>query len=367
MNQALLKKHVKRYLTKLKENPEKHEQELREREERIAYYRSWSKDRILKMGEEDFLNYLSQLWAMLIWGNKQYAVDRIFEHHGISIVRKELAEFVWSDSAIETRWDRFKREIKGMGPAMISEILCHAHPDDYILWNRRAYVGFHYLGVPDLPRHNYQMTGKKFAELCSIAKEIAAVLKEEGVENPNLLTVDYFIWDELQVESNLNQMFKKGEIEKEAPEIEKKNSEEATFIHNEIRDKIADIGRWLGFDSQIEIKVASGSKVDTIWEATIGNMGRIIYAFEVQTKGSIDSLIVNLFKCLNNPAVQGIVAVSDAKQLDTIKKHAFDIADLNKKLKYWDYQEVLQIHDALESVNESINKLGLVPDGFWQK
>jgi hypothetical protein len=44
---------------------------------------------------------------------------------------------------------------------------------------------------------------------------------------------------------------------------------------------------------------------------TIGNMGRVIFVFEVQTKGSIDSLILNLLKSLNNSSVQGVVAVSD--------------------------------------------------------
>ena len=101
-----------------------------------------------------------------------------------------------------------------------------------------------------------------------------------------------------------------------------------------------------------------------IWESTIGNMGRVIYVFEVQTKGSIDSLLLNLLKSLNNPAVQGIVAVSDAAQITTIKKHASGVPSLGEKLKYWDYMEVLKVHEALESVNESINSLGLVPQGF---
>ena len=30
-------------------------------------------------------------------------------------------------------------------------------------------------------------------------------------------------------------------------------------------------------------------------------------------------------------------------------------------IKYWDYIEVLEIHEALQKANESINKLGLVP------
>ncbi|MCX6265740.1 MAG: hypothetical protein NTW16_00050 [Bacteroidetes bacterium] len=99
-------------------------------------------------------------------------------------------------------------------------------------------------------------------------------------------------------------------------------------------------------------------------EATIGNMGRVIYIFEVQTKGSIDSLIVNLLKALNNPAVQGVVAVSDHDQLEKIKKHAGPVKDLKDKLKCWDYEEILKVHEYLEFVNGTINNLGLVPIGF---
>jgi hypothetical protein len=157
----------------------------------------------------------------------------------------------------------------------------------------------------------------------------------------------------------------KGKEEKKADtSIKAVDKETSDFIHNEVRDKLAHIGTWLGFTSQTERKVAEGSKVDTIWEATIGNMGRVIYVFEVQTKGNIDSLMLNLLKALNNPAVQGVVAVSDPEQLETIKKQAALVGGLSKKLKYWDYKQVLQIHEALQMVNESINSLGLVPQGF---
>lgn len=75
-------------------------------------------------------------------------------------------------------------------------------------------------------------------------------------------------------------------------------------------------------------------------------------------------MLLNLLKSLNNQAVQGIVAVTDKKQIETIKRHASGVAGLAEKLKYWDYKEVLQVHEALESVNEAINSLGLVPQGF---
>lgn len=35
--------------------------------------------------------------------------------------------------------------------------------------------------------------------------------------------------------------------------------------------------------------------------------------------------------------------------------------DIKKDIKYWDYTEVLEVHEALQKANENINKLGLVP------
>src|SRR5262249_51431793 len=80
------------------------------------------------------------------------------------------------------------------------------------------------------------------------------------------------------------------------------------------------------------VDLGEGAKVDTVWEATIGNLGRVIYVFEVQTKGSIDSLIINLLKSLNNPAVQGIVAVSDLAQIERIKKEVATLIGPDQKV-----------------------------------
>ena len=364
MDKNLLRKHINNYLNSIDKNHEKHLQDMEERKERKSYYQSWTRDRILKMGEDELYEYMAKLWAMLIWGNKHYVVDKLLQEHTLNVVRNELSDLVWGDAPVKNRWDRFRKNIKGMGPAMMSEILCYVHPKECILWNRRAYVGLNYLGVNGLPRHNYQLTGEKYTELSNVAKEISAELESHGIEAPDLLVVDYFIWDELQVEDNLSQIHKKRDTEDAKIGIEAAEKDTSEFIHNEIRDKLADIGQWLGFQSKTEIKVADGSKVDTIWEATIGNMGRVIYVFEVQTKGSIDSLLMNLLRSLNNPAVQGIVAVTDTIQIETIRKHAAGIAGLSDRLKFWDYKEVLQVHEALESVNEAINSLGLVPQGF---
>lgn len=58
------------------------------------------------------------------------------------------------------------------------------------------------------------------------------------------------------------------------------------------------------------------------------------------------------------------VAVTYKKQMEKIRNHVEGVKDLRDKLKLWDYQEVLEVHESLEFVNGSINQLGLVPDGF---
>lgn len=361
MNKDLLNKHIKDFVLHSKENPDKFNEDFKERLDLVSYYQQFSSSKISSMTEEDVYEYLSKLWAMLFWGNKHYVVDKIIENNGLENLKKNLSELVWGKKDIQDRWDEFRSKVKGMGPAMISEILSKTHPDDFMLWNRRAYVGLNYLEVDNLPRFDYQLNGKLYKYLCDICKEIAIELSNSGFKDSSLLAVAYFIWDELQFEDNLSKIHaKKSDDKKDSKLLEDKD-----FIHNEIRDKIRDIGQWLGFNAAIEKKVFAGSRVDTVWEATIGNMGRIIYVFEVQTKGSIDGLILNLLKSLNNPAVQAVVAVSDGKQLETIKKHAMHVKDLRDKLKYCDYDIILRIHDQLAFVYESINNLGLIPqDSF---
>lgn len=360
MHKEILKKHIVDYKKWIQKESEKYSEDLKERYELVNYYRQFTKQKILTMNAEDIYEYLSKLWAMLIWGNKHYVVDKIIDDNELEKFRKNLAELVWGDSPIVERWNNFRLNIKGMGPAMISEILCKTHNDQYILWNRRAYVALNYLGVSNLPRYDYQLTGKVYEYLCKVGKDIADEMKKAGLEDSSLLGVDYFIWHELQVEDNLTKIYSSTNKEDEI----KGSDEQLNFVHNDIRDKLRDIGQWLGLTANTEKKVSDGAKVDVIWESTIGNMGRVIYVFEVQTKGSIDSLMLNLLKSLNNPAVQGIVAVSSKDEIEKIKRDASDVKELRDKLKYWDYQEVLAIHESLEFVYSSINSLGLVPQGF---
>lgn len=330
---------------------------INERNERKHYYQSWTKEKIEKMNEDEFVEYIGKLWSMLVWGNKKYIADKIIELNGFENIKKQLVDLLYGKNDIIKRWDNFYQNIKQIGPSTMSELLSYINPSEYVICNKVTCECFKYLGVEKVPIYNYQYTGDNYKRLCDIAKEIKQELEKANIKNIDLLIVDYMFWDIVYPLS------KREENKDEIYEIQIEKDEKQ-FIHNDIINQIVEIGQWLGFESRAEVKIADGAVVDAIWQAQIGNMGKVIYAFEVQTHGSIDSLILNLQKATNNFAVQAIVAVSDEKQIEKIKRESRGIRDIETKLKTWDYTEVIEMHDCLERSNEIINNLGLVPDSF---
>lgn len=356
MNQEKLNISIKEYLKQIKKVGDI--EAINERKERKEYYQSWSKEKIINMTEDEFVEYIGKLWSMIVWGNKKYIADKIIEVNGFENIKNMLINLLYGKEEIEKRWNRFYKNIKQIGPSSMSELLSYINPDEYVICNKVTCACFKYLEVPKVPIHNYQYTGENYKRLCDEAKKIKNKMLESGIDGVDLLIVDYMFWDIVYPLSKNDDIIQKND---EKIIIE---NDDKQFIHNDIINQIVEIGQWLGFESKAEVKIANGAIVDAIWQAQIGNMGKVIYAFEVQTHGSIDSLILNLQKATNNFAVQAIVAVSDEKQIEKIKKESKGIHSIETKLKTWDYKEVMEMHDCLERSNEIINNLGLVPDSF---
>lgn len=359
MNKQLLKAYLTRFSQWYQANRKQADAEWQEREKLAADVRRFTEAKLQTLNEEELFDYLAPLWAMAMWGNKHYQIDNIIEANGMPLLRAQFSNLIYGSAPLTTRWDEFRSKVKGVGPAVMSELLCKTFPDQYLIWNRKAYVGFKLLEVSDIPRYEARLNGKRYEYLSSQGREMVAYAKQNGFGVvKDMFMLNSFIWQELKPEEEVTV------VEVDAPEeLLPKNKKEAQFIHNDIRDKVADIGRSLGFHADVECKVADGAIVDAVWEVTIGNMGRVIYVFEVQTSGSIDSLILNLMKAKNNKAVQGIVAVTDQKQIEKVKREiaALPIKD---EVKFWDYTEVLRVYESLQFVNESINNLELVAKGF---
>ncbi len=360
MNTRKLKTAVSEFSNKQKNNSAYYEENWAERQERKKYYQSFTRDKLLKMTEDEFYEYISKLWSMLIWGNKKYIADKLIDDNGFDTLKSELAELLYGTSPIEKRWDVFLKSIKGIGPATISELLTYANPEEYVIFNKTTILCFSYLDIPDMPKYNYQYTGKKYSEVCEIAKGISKELKEAGTADYDLLAVDYFMWDEILP------LAEKKEVKTDETTTQKDKTvsdKDSKSLHDEIKEKLVAIGELLGFESRSEVKITTGAVVDAVWEAKIGNMGKAIYVFEVQSRGSIDSLILNLKKAQSNAAVQAVVAVADEAQLAKIISESNGVID-EKSLRTWDSEDVLAVYDSLVRAHESINKLALVPESF---
>lgn len=346
MNRELLYKHLERYLSKIDNETEVND--LNERLEREEYYKSYTANKIISMNEEEFYEYISKLWAMIIWGNKHYIIDKYINDNGFEKLKESIAYLLYGNDSIEIRWDSFKDKIKGFGPAMMSELLCYINPNEYMIWNTTASNAYNYLGIKDVPRHNYQLTGQKYVELTKYSKEIQNILLKKYNRTETLLFVDYFFWDSLR------------NIE---PVNEERNPLKETVVnnksyHNEIIDYIKNIGSLLGYNTNIKGNIKNSGKIaDAIWEFNVGNLGKIKYVFEVQDNGSIDSLIVSLMNASQDISVQAVVAVSDEQQINKIKQHCNNIeGSFNNKLKFWNITEVERAYRELSSSMEIINK-----------
>lgn len=355
MNKTKLNKYLENYKIFLKNASGSGEEAFNERVQRISYYQSFTKDKILSMDRDELLKYIGKLWAAVVYGNKAYLVDKMIDTNGgLSKLTSMIAEFIYGKDSIQKRWDYFLKNANMFGPSYLSELLSYYYPDEYVIANKQVIKALETLEVAGLPHHNYQWTGKKYIEICEYVKEIKIEMINAEIETENLLATDYFLWE----------VAKKCDNEDNNIVVvpEQKGEQFTKNLHKEIIEKLVAIGTLLGFEAESEVTVAKGARLDAVWKVNIGNMGRVMYCFEVQSHGSIDSLILNLQKASNNKSVQRLIAVSDKKQLEKIKDESEPIPNL--EIILWDYEDVIQVYESLDKAYTSINKLGLVPEEF---
>lgn len=229
---------IESYKHNIKNNNAYFSENWKEREERRAYYQSFDEEKLVAMTEDEFLEYISKLWSMLVWGNKKYVVDKIIRDNGFGYVKKQLAKLLYGSLDLETRWNEFLKDVKGLGPATVSELLSYSNPKEYVIFNKTTVLCYSYLGVPDMPKYNYQYTGKKYIEVCTIAKEIAKKMEDSGIRDVDLLVVDYLLWDEILP------LVEKNEQEDGSSKTVQQDTSSSTrndkSMHDEIKEKLVD-------------------------------------------------------------------------------------------------------------------------------
>ena len=252
---------------------EEYARDIDDRQRREEFFSAiLNKEKIERFTEFEIREIVSNLWATTLWTNKEYLVKKLIQENGIDNLKRALIDLLYGREDFEKRFDKFMKEIKGLGPASVTEILCFFNPKEYGIWNDKARKALKILGFDDvLPLNKYYISGREYKKFNNVLKTIGSELRNLGLKDVDLLLVDYFLYI---VWKNTKELI-----------LEQKVEETIEFEHDEIRDHVRDIGTLLGFDTDTEVLIAPGSRVDVVWRAKIGNLGAIEYVFEIHKKG----------------------------------------------------------------------------------
>lgn len=169
--------------------------ERKEREE--LFLRLLGKDHIHELTEAEFRQVLARLWPNLFWTNKDYPADRVLQSTTLERVREELNLLLWGDSPIAERYDNFRRVIKGMGPSMITEIVCFLRPKDYPIWNEKPKNVLPLFGMKTLlpdKVYKYGISGDEYAKIIDVLDCLRREVETHGFPGMDFMDLDILIW-----------------------------------------------------------------------------------------------------------------------------------------------------------------------------
>ncbi len=321
-----------------------------DRKERVTYFQNELPRKVDELSEADIDELVVKLWASQMWGNKQYLVQKVISDNSIEKLRHELKLLLNTSSSVANRYEHFLTQVKRLGPASLTEMLCYIQPQACGIWNQKARQALRILGLDSYVNPDkYRLSAVEYETFNQVLQAISEELRVAQLKNVDLLFVDYFLY----------------EVSQGVPEPPKKSEPSETFDHDEVRDLIQSIGVMLGFDTDTEIQVGHGARVDVIWRARITNLGLVTYVFEVHKSGNIDSLLLNLQKAKSSPTVQKVIAVSNESQLEKIKNESEGLPEeFRRAIAFWQVKEVQKVSDNLQVAMEVINHLGLVQGAF---
>jgi len=314
-------------------------------EEKKNFFQNELPLKLDRLSEPDVEKIVEMLWAFSsTWTNTGYIAKRIIDENGLEKLIEYFKKIYEFKDTPENAYELFLTSVKRWGPAAITELISYIYPDKCGIWNKKTQKALEILKIESIPTQKYKISKEEYKKLNEILKTIKSKLESDLNKEIDLLFVDVFLY---------------YIVEYHQFEPSKKPKEILEFDHDEIKDIIERIGNILGFDTETEVNIAPGARVDVIWKAKIGNLGQVKYVFEVHKSGSIDSLILNLQKALNDPHVQKVIAVSNSQNSKQIEKECEGLPEqFRKVLKLWDVTDVLKTAESLEDAISRIRKLG---------
>lgn len=227
----------------------------KERKEKRAFLkRVLSKENLNVLTKDKFGKVIKSLWASDFWGNKEYLVNKIFSDNGLPKLRSELEELLYGNNPLDTRYDRFRRNIKGLGPSSITEILAFVLSDKCGLWTKSPKNVLPFLGMKTLLPdrvYKYSINGRDYVK----CNEVLGLIKNEvslqsELKDVDFIDVDFFMW--FVFSEVMERQAKSLLIVKE--EMKPPISEEikiAELTHWDVMGILVELGNLLGFDTYV--------------------------------------------------------------------------------------------------------------------
>ncbi len=336
---------------------------LLERQGRQALYAQiLSPEGLRTFTELELGQLVASLWASRQWGNKAYLVEKLIALNGLPAIASHLHTLLWGREDIARRYDAFRRAIKGLGAASITELLAFTHPESCGLWNDTVRAALIMLGFrADFPAvRKVQISGAEYRAFNALIADLGAELAERHrLDGLDYLDMNAFLYTVYEIGREHHLV---------APLDSPPDDETPTepdFDHDETVEQIVNIGQWLGFQAEKEKLVARGAKVDAVWQARIANLGVVTYVFEVQRRGSVDSLILNLQRAQNNPTVQRLIIVAQHENIERIRTEVASLPEsFRKSVSYMAVADVQRSNALIGELSAIIGKLELVRSEF---
>jgi len=154
-----------------------------------------SPDNIEKLTEDKFREIFKKLWASNYFRNKDWLFDNRIIPNGFDKIKNELIKLLYGNEAFENRYDEFRRNIKGLGPSSLTEILHFIFPEKYPLWNRTPKTVIPFLGLDVPPDKFIKHSFSKGAEYSQITRALMVIkneLTDFGIKD--FIDLDVFFW-----------------------------------------------------------------------------------------------------------------------------------------------------------------------------
>lgn len=173
----------------------------------VEYKSVFSRERIYKLTESEIISSLKKLWSYSFYVAKIRYADYFFENNELSSVREQLNDFIWGEEDIPFRFNRFIRNVHGVGPGVASEILVLMFPDKFIYWSTKSWEALFEIGwimeesaKPQINGEQYQVQLKSMPELRILVSKYIPGIKDN-------LGLDLFLYRVAQIRSDVDNAY----------------------------------------------------------------------------------------------------------------------------------------------------------------